>query len=135
MISWPRVPPAYGNSLTIGNKGDEEMKWYDDERVQLIGEYVALRRKQLGINATLGHKAEFSGEMFGEFRNLLDRQLLLTPQFLDGWLELRQSDTEPDSAIVDGVLSEMKKDVERQLEVEPTSEWLSLASRLQGVSQ
>jgi hypothetical protein len=106
------------------------MAWYGDERVQLIRDYVALRRQQLGIQAELGYKLEFSCEAFGEFRNLLDVQLLSTPEFLDGWLELRESETRPYDPIVDGVLEEVRKNVERQLEREPTQEWLSLAARL-----
>jgi len=107
------------------------MAWNGDERVQLIRDYVALRRQQLGIRVAIGYKLEFSCEAFGEFRNLLDVQLLSTPEFQDGWLELRESETRPYDPTVVGVLEEVRKAVERQLEREPTSqEWLSLAARL-----
>ncbi len=90
--------------------------WLMDPAILLISRYAAWRRRKDGIWAVSGRKPELSCIMFGEFRNLLDAQLLTTPEFQDGWLELRNWDGTADKAIAKGVLLEIRKDILREAE-------------------
>jgi len=90
------------------------MKWFEDERIRGIVDYVRWRRERDGVRIAPGRKFEMSGEMFGEFRNLLEVQLLTTPEFADAWLELKKHDDRPDDAIIAGVLREIALDLRRR---------------------
>jgi len=107
------------------------MKWFEDERIRTIVDYVQWRRVSDRIAVVRGRKPELSGEMFGEFRILLEVQLLTTPEFGDSWLELRESDETPNASIVAGVLQEAAKDLRRrQLQGKRSWESQKLLSRL-----
>lgn len=88
--------------------------WKNTKAVRYILAYVEWFRQRSEIRPTPGIKPEFSGFAQGEFRNLLYVQLVTTPEFQDGWLELQSRETQ------DGVLAEIMRDkafTERQNEV------------------
>src|SRR5438270_144801 len=87
------------------------MSWYDDERVRVIVNYVRWRRNRDEIAVSPGPKSELSGEMFGEFRMLLDAQLLTTPEFDASWRELSSDGQTVEATIVEGVLREISRDL------------------------
>lgn len=93
-------------------------RWVEDEAVQLIVQYVQWCRGRYQIVPIRGRKPELSCEMFGDFRQLLDRQLLTTPEFEDGWLELRLDDEHTDPRITEGVLIEITNEIGRSLEMQ-----------------
>ena len=88
-----------------------EQMWQDNEYVQFILRYVKWRRKRDRVPVTSGRKPELSCELFGEFKNLLEMQLLRTPEFESGWLELKANNSQVDMDIIDGLLAEIKIDL------------------------
>jgi hypothetical protein len=85
-------------------------KWFRDSRVELIVRYVRWAREAFGINTSRGRKMELSCEMFGEFRNLLNIQLLTTPEFEDAWRELQLGGA-VDTRIVNGLLRQIRQEI------------------------
>ena len=85
--------------------------WSDDPRLLAILAYVRWRRHFQNLRASPERKFELSCEMFGEFRMLLDAQLLTTTEFYGGWLELRDDDQTIYVPIAVGVLLEIQKDL------------------------
>lgn len=69
---------------------------------EAVTQYVLAERKRRGITRlTPEVKSEMSGEGFGEFALLLERQLLTTPEGMGAWSELQHED------ILDGVYQEV----------------------------
>ena len=72
------------------------------DKYEAIKRYVLAERKRLGITRlTPERKSEMSGEGFGEFTLLLERQLLTTPEGMGAWSDLQDED------ILDGVYQEV----------------------------
>jgi hypothetical protein len=103
------------------------MSWDEDPRVKAIVRYVQWRRSRENITTSRGRKFEPSGEMFGEFRVLLDGQLLTTPEFDSAWLELRRDAHSASVVVTEGVLSEVRKDVAALLKTVPDPELESIS--------
>lgn len=80
------------------------MDWTEDEEIRQILDYVLWYRKRCRISASSGHKPELSCFEYGEFHNLLFRQLCTTPEFTGDWESLK------DREIRQGVLAEISKD-------------------------
>jgi hypothetical protein len=59
-----------------------------EAEMETITDYVTAYRAKHDIQPTLGRKHELSCVHFGEGYNLLYRQLVLTDECHDGWLEL-----------------------------------------------
>lgn len=82
-------------------------EWTNDPRIDMIVQFVEWFRLRQGTVPTPGLKPEPSCFMFGEFNNLLYCQLVTTPEFQDGWMELRNS-----PKVVNGVLLQIANDIE-----------------------
>lgn len=79
----------------------------EDAEMKIIYDFVEVYRKKQGIVPTPGRKIELSCEAFGEGYNLLYRQLILTTNGLDGWLEVKNSEVR--KLVLDQILKESKK--------------------------
>ncbi len=81
--------------------------WTSSPEIAMILEFVHWFRLRQETVVTRGIKPEPSCIMFGEFNNLIYCQLITTPEFDDGWLELRNS-----PQVVSGVLLQIANDIE-----------------------
>lgn len=109
------------------------MRRNHEDEMKLLVQYVHWRRLTDGLVTSPGRKPEFSGEMCGEFRTLLESQVLTTTEHGGEWRELGVTARFEDEGVVLGLLREAFRDLDRRRVLD--SEGKLLRGRVEGSLQ